>query len=646
MSTFAAILQSAFAWTWRTSLQASVLIILVLLLQRLLRRWLTPRLRYALSLLVLCRLLLPVAPPSSFSFENLLAPAPQLSPSSPPPPGAAGSAPGSTTLVGAQGLRLGAALCIGWFCGLLTLGGLAVWRYYQWRRTIRTARRVSDARLFEILDDVRQEVGIRRPVTLASLPDLGSPAVFGFWRLHLLLPETSLKLLSAQEWRLVFLHEMTHVRNYDTVLNAMLIAVQFLHWFNPVVWIGLQRLRTDRELVCDAIVVERLKANERLGYARVLLRLAEVVSDGPRAFPSTVPVVSRTSEIKTRVTLIKHPSQSSQTARAATIACILLFGFLTFTRAREGEVQTEGFTNSSRDRSQRDVERIENEFKTAGYSLPEDVLDDLVQETIRNEFGDRFTLTRTLQDRGMTYKQFREQIKERIIAKLWAQIGVTNVATNDQRALGFDWYLGNFLMTNGKAAFSGATAPTFDGATLTAGPQAYRAATSAGQTNVGTNTAPSQQKVNAIAIRYVGPKSVKETEVRRRIRAQVGKPFNAVDIDDDVRNLYATALFYNIRVSTEFSPKGVDLIYTVQCNPRLAQLKFTGNSKLSDTRLQKVITSKVGDVFNERKIFSDTQAIQKAYEQAGYQGPEAKYSVDIDEQTGRVSVAFEITEKD
>lgn len=94
-------------------------------------------------------------------------------------------------------------------------------------------------------------------------------------------------------------------------------------------------------------------------------------------------------------------------------------------------MQTEGIASSSPDRSQRDVDLIKHEFKTAGYSLPENVLDDLVQETIKKEFGDRATLTRTLQDRGMTYKQFRGQIKERFIkANLRAQVPLTNIATS------------------------------------------------------------------------------------------------------------------------------------------------------------------------------------------------------------------------
>ncbi|HEV2211234.1 MAG TPA: M56 family metallopeptidase [Verrucomicrobiae bacterium] len=657
MSTFTAILGAVFDWTWRTSLQASVLILLVWVIQRLLRRWLTPRLRYALSLLVLCRLLLPAAPPSSFSVENLLTPVPQPPPLFPFATLPAGATREPVVLVRNHAVSPGSALCATWLCGLLVLGGLAAWRYCQWNRTIRTARSVSDARLLKILEDVRQEVGINRPVSLASIHHLGSPAVFGLWRIHLLLPETSLKFLSDQEWRLVFLHEMTHIRNYDTVLNNILIAVQFLHWFNPLVWVALQRLRADRELVCDAIVVERLKTGERLGYAQVLLRLAEAISDGARAFPSAVPVVSRVSEIKTRVSMIKHHRRSSHIARAVTIACILLLGCLTFTRAQEGEASTEGMATSLPDRSQRDIEwdLIRHEFKTAGYNLPENVLDDLVQETIRSEFGNRATLTRTLQDRGMTYEEFREQIKERFIkANLRAQLPVTNTGASAGETNGIVTVSGTngVLVTYGRSSIRADRVTVYpeqarivaDGHVIIDQREKDRSGDYLAL-NGGTNQGHWQQKVDAIEVRYLGPQSVKETEVRRRIRARVGKPFNTVDIDDDVRSLYATGLFYNVHVSTEFSPKGVDLVYNVQCNPRIAELKFTGNSRLSDAQLRKLIRSKVGDVFNERQTFSDAQAIQKAYANAGFKGTEVKYSYDVDQPTGKASVNFQITEK-
>jgi len=58
---------------------------------------------------------------------------------------------------------------------------------------------------------------------------------------------------------------------------------------------------------------------------------------------------------------------------------------------------------------------IMHEFDTAGYSLPESIIDEALQERIRARYGDRVTLTRTLQAEGITYEQFRKQFRENFI---------------------------------------------------------------------------------------------------------------------------------------------------------------------------------------------------------------------------------------
>jgi hypothetical protein len=63
-----------FAQNEWNSLQVALLVGLVLLVQTVLARWLTPRLRYALSLLFLLRLLLPAVPSSPLSLQNLFPP--------------------------------------------------------------------------------------------------------------------------------------------------------------------------------------------------------------------------------------------------------------------------------------------------------------------------------------------------------------------------------------------------------------------------------------------------------------------------------------------------------------------------------------------------------------------------------------------
>lgn len=64
------------------------------------------------------------------------------------------------------------------------------------------------------------------------------------------------------------------------------------------------------------------------------------------------------------------------------------------------------------------VERklILQEFKRAGYNLPESLVDDRVRERLRERWGgDRAAMARDLQARGMTFERLRQQERERFI---------------------------------------------------------------------------------------------------------------------------------------------------------------------------------------------------------------------------------------
>ena len=174
---------------------------------------------------------------------------------------------------------------------------------------------------------------VRSPVELVAIGQLSSPAVFGLFRRRLLLPETALRQLNDEELRMIFLHEMAHVRRRDVLLNHVLMAVQFLHWFNPLVWLALHRLRADRELVCDAMVMERVRPEERLGYGRVLLKLMDGFSAGTPVFSGAVPVISSINEIKRRISMIKNHGNASKAACVTTALLTLALAFGAFTHA-------------------------------------------------------------------------------------------------------------------------------------------------------------------------------------------------------------------------------------------------------------------------------------------------------------------------
>jgi parvulin-like peptidyl-prolyl isomerase len=63
------------------------------------------------------------------------------------------------------------------------------------------------------------------------------------------------------------------------------------------------------------------------------------------------------------------------------------------------------------------VERklILHEFKSAGYNLPDSIIEDRVKARIREHYGDRLTLTKSLQAEGLTYETFKTHIREDFI---------------------------------------------------------------------------------------------------------------------------------------------------------------------------------------------------------------------------------------
>lgn len=151
-------------------------------------------------------------------------------------------------------------------------------------------------------------------------------------------------------------------------------------------------------------------------------------------------------------------------------------------------------------------------------------------------------------------------------------------------------------------------------------------------------------RVQQIEIRNVGPAAASDELIRANIRVKVGDPMVKTSVDDDVRNLYNTGYFYNIRVAEERTDGGVKLIYVVQGKPLLTDIKFTGNTKFSADKLSKKLTSKIGLPLDERKLFTDAQEMQKTYQKSGYQRTKVEYKLSINENAGRGTVTFEITE--
>jgi parvulin-like peptidyl-prolyl isomerase len=68
---------------------------------------------------------------------------------------------------------------------------------------------------------------------------------------------------------------------------------------------------------------------------------------------------------------------------------------------------------------------ILQDFKTAGYNVPESVIDDMFQDRLKSEFGDRARATKSLEERGMSIEKYRQLIRDRFVIQ---QLRLKNIS--------------------------------------------------------------------------------------------------------------------------------------------------------------------------------------------------------------------------
>lgn len=289
-------------WLVRTTWQASILVCLVLLAQKVLGCRLGCRGRYWLWFLILLRIVMPWTPHSLVSIYNLLPSSPVRGYETPaalakavpisslknkstvdPTPQPAGSDV-FVPLVEANPARRGhwpqprarATLLLSsvWLGGAVLLAGCVLVNDLRLRRMVRRGRRISDPWMLDLLEECKHLLGVRTGVRLIATDKIG-PALFGFMRPCLLLPCEMPAGTDRAELRHIILHELAHLKRRDILTGYIASALHVLHWFNPLMAVGFRWMRADRELACDGLVLSVLPPEETAAYGRTIIHQIE-----------------------------------------------------------------------------------------------------------------------------------------------------------------------------------------------------------------------------------------------------------------------------------------------------------------------------------------------------------------------------------
>ncbi len=102
-------------------------------------------------------------------------------------------------------------------------------------------------------------------IKIVAVEGINSAFMCGIFSPVLVLP-------SAREIdKKVILHEIMHLKRFDTLQNIFWCILRCLHWCNPVMHCVFNIIENDMEMLCDRRVLENLEGEERREYGVLLL---------------------------------------------------------------------------------------------------------------------------------------------------------------------------------------------------------------------------------------------------------------------------------------------------------------------------------------------------------------------------------------
>jgi beta-lactamase regulating signal transducer with metallopeptidase domain len=327
------------------SAQASILAALVWIVLKLVGRWIPPGWRAWMWFLVIARVLVPFAPSSQFSLQNLFVRTPAAAVATPqvqiaPPPilnlrtvlpvqDGPMESPVLETSEPFETLPATPAVPVNWgivfasvwiSAAALLLAILAarslVIRYRLARHGFAPATFI-----LELLAACRAQLRLRYPVRATASDRIAAPALTGLIPARLIVPTTfGTERFSVAQIRQILLHELAHIQQGHLLLHWLTLIARAVHWFNPAIHFAANRLRQECELAADAAALKNSTEQERAHYGETILQVL-TYSTAPRTLLA-LGMAEQARHLKQRLRALRTPTQ--QAAGVGFICTLLL----------------------------------------------------------------------------------------------------------------------------------------------------------------------------------------------------------------------------------------------------------------------------------------------------------------------------------
>jgi beta-lactamase regulating signal transducer with metallopeptidase domain/HEAT repeat protein len=519
-----------------------------------------------------------------------------------------------------------------WICGVallsgrLLIGGIGVWQIR--RRGIsapgwlveQTQRLAGDLRM--ACPELKVSHRVQEAIAL------------GFLRPMVLLPAAWVTQMPLDMFEAVLVHELAHIRRHDLWVNLFQRVVETLLFYHPAVWWLSRRLRIERELCCDELVV-RVTRNP-LRYAETLEHIGRL-SLASRSAPLIVSIMGSRSMLSVRIRNILRlqPQRQSSWVWLAGVIPLLMAGVVCWSMTTGSNVSAQAEEDQS--------EELIVSVKFSGNNFHPET--DLVK------------LVTTRQGTNVTPKQIKDDVDALIRTRWFAHVEPIISSTDEGAALTFNVterplirsveYRGNKKIST--EALSKLTQlnldQPFDVSTNREcvrrieecyHEKGYPFATielAQGDLQHDPNRAVVFQidegpKVKITRIEFQSARPLDATLPENKASAKdavlmlSGGTFDPNSSDSDLDSLkayYHSLGYFDVQITPEkvFSDdkSKIEMNYRIAEGPRyrINSIAIVGNDVISDDELRRLMKVKPGEEYNQRHVDKDIEAVLAKY---------------------------------
>ncbi|SFB21414.1 M56 family metallopeptidase [Clostridium frigidicarnis] len=127
---------------------------------------------------------------------------------------------------------------------------------------------VEDNNILGVFHEEKRALGINKNIEIKKLKGISSPALIGFFKATIILPNVD---YDNRQLRWVIRHELIHYKRKDNILRLLMAIDLSIYWFNPLVYLLRKYFEEQCELSCDESVLRYSTFSEKKEYAITLL---------------------------------------------------------------------------------------------------------------------------------------------------------------------------------------------------------------------------------------------------------------------------------------------------------------------------------------------------------------------------------------